>query len=260
MKILTYNIRYDNPQDGANIWHNRRDAVMSLIRKSGAHIFCVQECMSWQKDYLEKSFPEFGLVGVGRADGWLEGEMVNIFYHKTLFDCWANGDFWLSETPNSIGSVSWGSALPRLVSWIKLWDKQKQKAFFVFNTHFDHESQQARQKSAYLLHQKVLEIAGEHTALITGDFNLTPSESTYKILVSAFNDLKNDAPNKPKQKATFNGFTTAGMGNLWIDYIFAHKPEAISVQSYTVLDDKINGIFPSDHFPILLDFDWATTP
>lgn len=259
INILTYNLRYDNPQDGINSWENRKEAVATLIRGYEADIFCVQECMQSQKDYLQQQFPTHDLVGVGRSDGWLEGEMVNIFYNKSRFQRLENGDFWLSETPHVIGSRSWGSALPRLVSWIKLYDTVAGKAFYVFNTHFDHKSVQARQKSAQLLQAKVAEIAGAYLALITGDFNLTPAESTYTDLACHFADLKATLPAQPNPTTTFNGFGNAGVAGLWIDYVFTNLPNMLKTNRYQVLTDKINNRFPSDHFPILVDWEWADT-
>jgi endonuclease/exonuclease/phosphatase family metal-dependent hydrolase len=256
MKILTYNVRYDNPHDGINAWENRKNAVIALIKETGAEIFCVQECLKNQKDDLEQAFPTFGLVGVGRADGWLKGEMVNIFYNTERFKRIFNGDFWLSETPHVIGSLSWGSALPRVVSWVKLYDKKTDNSFFVFNTHFDHISDLARENSALLLHQKVKELAGEHTAFITGDFNLTPKDATYKLLTNQFMDIKTLSPTSPKQNTTFNNFGKTGVSGHWIDYIFTNYPQNVTVKAFEIIETKMNQRFPSDHFPILVEVDF----
>jgi endonuclease/exonuclease/phosphatase family metal-dependent hydrolase len=256
MRLLTYNLRYDNPADGINAWENRKEAVATLIRNYEVDILCVQECMQSQKDYLESAFPEYGLVGVGRSDGWLGGEMVNIFYRTARFEKQANGDFWLSETPDVIGSTSWESALPRLASWIRLYDRVAGKVFYVFNTHFDHQSGQARRESAKLLIRKMTEIAGEHTAFLTGDLNLTLSDSTYTFLASQCTDLRICLPALPTERTTFNGFGSAGVAGLWIDYVFSTQPEAFKIHAYKVIQDKINGRFPSDHFPIWVDFEF----
>lgn len=252
LTLLTYNIRYDNPDDGLNVWTNRREALVSLIQSCEPDIFCVQEALNDQKMYLHHAFPAFGLVGVGRTDGWLRGEMCNIFYRKDRFEKIANGDFWLSETPHVIGSQSWGSALPRIASWIKLLDKDTKQAFFVFNTHFDHESLRARQESAHLLHQKIGEMAGESRAFLTGDFNLPPKENTYKFLTTYFTDLRTLAPTLPTQTSTFNGFGKEAVAGWWIDYVFTNHKEGLEVKSFDVLETKINNRFPSDHFPLVV--------
>ncbi len=256
MKILTYNVRYDNPSDGIYAWKNRKEDLVSLIRSTKADVFCVQECLQNQKEDLEQAFPDFGLVGVGRADGWLGGEMVNIFFNKQRFTKIQNGDFWLSETPHTIGSISWGSALPRIVSWIQILDSHTSKSFFVFNTHLDHLSSLARFNSVHLIHQKIREIAKEKISFITGDFNLTPNESTYKLLTEFFTDLKTLSPTPPKQNSTFNHFGNTGVSGEWIDYIFTNAPDQILLNSFEVIDIKINQRFPSDHFPILSDIEF----
>ncbi len=252
LTLISYNIRYDNPKDGVNAWENRKQNVVALLKTQNPDVFCVQEVTQTQKDYLETQFPDFGLVGVGRADGWLGGEMVNIFYAKNRLEKISNGDFWLSDTPDIIGSCTWGNRLPRLASWICLWDKVEERTFFVFNTHFDHESLEARQKSATLIYQKINEIAGENLAFLTGDFNLTPSENTYKMLASCFSDLCHIAPISPKQITTFNNFGARGVSNMWIDYIFCNQKTNLQVESFEVIDTKIDNRFPSDHFPLVV--------
>lgn len=252
INLLSYNIRYDNPLDGVNIWDNRKMDLCALIAQQNPSIFCIQEAQKSQKDFLEMQFPNFGLVGVGRSDGWENGEMVNIFYDKNIFEKLENGDFWLSDTPELVGSCTWGNRLPRLVSWIKLQEKTTNNILFVFNTHFDHESLNARQKSVTLLHQKVQEIAGNHLAFITGDFNLTPSESTYKMLKNVFFDTKILFNKNIPQTSTFNNFGTNAVSNLWIDYIFSNQKDTFTIENFEVIDTKINNRFPSDHFAILI--------
>lgn len=253
LTILTYNIRYNNPNDGANSWENRKYDVAQLISDQNPNVFCLQETQQSQKDFLETQFQNFGLVGVGRADGWLGGEMVNIFYEKNRFEKLSNGDFWLSDTPDVVGSCTWGNRLPRLVSWIQLLEKSTNHIFFVFNTHFDHESLPARQKSTKLLHQKITEIAGNYPAFIAGDFNLTPNESTYKSLITYFEDAKSLSPMLPLQNTTFNNFGKKGITNMWIDYIFLSQKNTYKVKNYQVIDALYNGKFPSDHFALKLE-------
>jgi hypothetical protein len=42
-----------------------------------------------------------------------------IFYRRARFELLETKDYWLSETPEVVGSKSWGSSLPRMVTWAR---------------------------------------------------------------------------------------------------------------------------------------------
>ena len=43
IKIMSFNIRYDNPNDGINVWQNRREFVAEIINKYQCDFVCMQE-------------------------------------------------------------------------------------------------------------------------------------------------------------------------------------------------------------------------
>jgi endonuclease/exonuclease/phosphatase family metal-dependent hydrolase len=48
--------------------------------------------------------------------------------------------------------------LPRIVTWVRLFDSITKKSFSFFNTHFDHQGVEGRQNSARLVRSKIGEI------------------------------------------------------------------------------------------------------
>jgi endonuclease/exonuclease/phosphatase family metal-dependent hydrolase len=150
LRVMTFNIRYDEPRDKENAWPNRKELVASMIRFHHADLVGLQEALKRQLDDLEKLLPEYAWVGVGRGDGKTEGEYSAILYRKIRFTYLASSTFWLSETPD-VASMGWDAAYPRIVTWVKLKDNRTSKTFFHFNTHFDNRGVLAREESSKLL-------------------------------------------------------------------------------------------------------------
>ncbi len=259
MRVISYNIRFANPGDGENAWSNRKQMVASMIRIHQADIVGIQEALKDQIDYLEKIFPALEWFGVGRDDGQMAGEFSPVFYRKKRFKLLDHSTFWLSENPDLPGSMGWDAAHPRLVTWGKFKDKQSGKAFFLFNTHFDHAGVEARINSARLLREKVETIAEGRPVLVTGDFNCTPDSKPMRILNenSEQNESKlTDVLEKAKYPhygptGTFNGFNLNFDTQRRIDYVLVNK--YVNVLTSAVLTDQWHNRFPSDHFPVMSD-------
>ena len=83
--VMTYNIRYDNPNDGENKWSNRKVYLCDQIRYNQVDILGIQEGLHHQVVYIDSVFTDFNYVGVGREDAKEKGEYSAIFYHKTKF-------------------------------------------------------------------------------------------------------------------------------------------------------------------------------
>ena len=246
--IASYNIRYDNPNDGENIWDNRKEQVKALIRFHEFDIFGTQEGLINQLNELS-NMDEYSYTGVGRDDGKSKGEHSAIFFKKEKFELLENGDFWLSETPLE-PSFGWEAKHRRICSWAKFKEKQSDKIFFVFNVHFDHQAVEARKQSGVLMISKIKEIAGDQHVICLGDFNSTPETEQIKTMKSLLNDSYEVSKMPPYGPVgTFNSFNyNAEMINR-IDYIFVSKD--IDVLKYGVLTDSYDRKYPSDHQPLV---------
>lgn len=254
LKIITLNLRYDNPGDSINSWPNRAVQVKRFIEQTVPDIIGMQEVMSHQYSFLDSVLTGYSSVGAGRDDGLRGGEINPVFYKKDRFDMVRNITFWLSDTPGFPGSKAWGSSLPRIVTWLELVSKNTHKHFFFFNTHFAHDSDSARVMSAELLLDTVPEISGDFPFIITGDFNMPPESKGYSILtgpdekLSILRDSYFVSGKKPQGPAyTFNGFSDKpGSGR--IDYIFVKN--GIDVLEHKTIPHKEGKIFISDHWPV----------
>jgi endonuclease/exonuclease/phosphatase family metal-dependent hydrolase len=260
-RVMTFNIRFDNPQDGEDAWPHRREKAASMIRFHGAGIVGLQEALRRQIDDLQAALPGFAWVGVPRVPG-KDDEHCAVFCDKDRFELLEEGTFWLSPTPAEPGSRGWDAALPRTATWVKLRDRRGGASFHVFNTHFDHRGEEARRQSARLLLRQVVTVAGATAAaIVMGDLNATPDSEAYRTLTSpgpgegAPPPLLRDAflaTRSPHHGPTssWNGFKAIQPGRR-IDYVLVTP--GIDVRQHGILSDTFDGRFPSDHLPVLAE-------
>lgn len=258
LTVLTYNIRYANPNDGENIWENRRDAMVAYLRATEADLIGLQEAEPAQRAYLADRLTEFAWYGVGRNAEHDQGEGTPIFYRRDRFDVIDRNTFWLSTTPEVAGSRGWDAALPRVASWVTLRDRRTGVEFLMINTHFDHRGPEARLQSAHLLTRKIDELArsgmGRRPVILTGDFNCRPDDAPYAAIVKpadpslALLDAQH-ASRTPHQggDSTSNSFKAINPGAR-IDYIFVRDA---NVDDHRIEDPRIGQRFVSDHQPVM---------
>lgn len=258
LRVMSFNIRYNEPRDGVNVWANRKTKVADIIRFHKADLVGVQEALNNQLKDLEKLLPDFAWCGGGRTDGKEDGEYSAILYRKSRFNLLETKTFWLSQTPETAGSKGWDANLPRIVTWAKFRDLKTKKTFFHFNTHFDHIGKQARTESSKLLLAQIPKIAEKIPFVVTGDFNAKEDTNVYRILTGkeeAGNFKLIDARYISKNghfggDSTFNEFKEL-IPAMKIDYIFVG--EKTSVSEHGVLSDRWNGLWASDHLPVLAE-------
>lgn len=250
-KVMTYNIRYDNPADGVNSWGNRKENVYALLKKYDPDIIGVQEALNHQLKDIESNLSGYAWVGVGRDDGKEKGEYSAVLYRKSKFDIIEQKTFWLSETPDVPGSKSWDAAITRVVTWIRFKDKKSGKTFQLFNTHFDHIGKEARKNSALLIQKWIGEALKKHNdeAIVTGDFNIERSEEPYTVMMRPENALIDTRP-ASETSGTFCTFDVNGPPCKGIDYIFTTSKWASS--QYAVIKDNNGTNYPSDHLPVMV--------
>ncbi len=254
-KVITFNIRFDNPADGINAWPNRIGLVGDYLREESPDIVGFQEALHHQVLDLEKMMLGYARFGSGRDDGLKGGEYSPVFFREDVFDLLNYGQFWLSETPDLPGSIGPGAVLPRIATWAHLSIKSTGKELFVFNTHYSHVSDEARWLSARIMSERMKQIAGEKALIVTGDFNLDIESETYNRLADLFlneNQLINATETEPSyallQEGTFNGFGFTEV-QPFIDFIFV-SPH-FQVISSSIDRIKSGDVFISDHWPVV---------
>jgi endonuclease/exonuclease/phosphatase family metal-dependent hydrolase len=266
LTVISFNIRYDNPNDSLNAWTFRKGSLIAFMKNQNPDILSLQEVLHHQlldvDSLLNVDQPagvEYAWIGVGREDGKEAGEYCPIFYNKKQYKVLAWETRWLSPT-SSIPSTGWDAALPRIATIAKFQEFKSKREFVVINTHLDHLGEQARLNSAKLIVTWLDTLAEDGTpVLLMGDFNGDRKSSpirwinaSQRLLIA--NDMKTTFP-----RGTFNGFRDSVTSHQTqrgpeIDFIFYsnHFNLLSSTVDYT---QRGPGLFLSDHFPVIAKFE-----
>lgn len=250
INIMTYNIRLDTETDGINMWDNRKEGIVSLIKEENVDILGIQEGLPSQIEYLSKQLDGYSMIGEGR-DGGNSGEYSAIYFKSKKMNLIETETFWLSETPE-IPSIGWDAAFNRITTLGLFKMVNSSMEVLVYNSHFDHLGKIAREKSAIVILNHIKENNHQNRPLIVmGDFNANPNDIPIELLSEELNDSFKILPIE-NPIGTYNGFDLDSNLLDRIDYIFTKN---IKITNYKHLDRKLSsGLWPSDHLPILITY------
>lgn len=257
-RVMSFNIRYGTAKDGENHWNKRKDFLIETINAFGPDLLGTQETLLDQRDFISSKLSGYESFGVGRDDGKEAGEMAALFYRTARFEKVAGGHFWLSQSPDTVGSKGWDAALPRLATWVKLRDRVniQAKPILFLNTHFDHQGQQARRESAKLIRKKILELGPDCDLVVTGDFNAGADSDVHRSLFADEGEQASPVvdtfsianPKSNGDQGTFSGFKSTAISGPRIDWIGCSRE--FSVHAAAIDRTERDGRTPSDHFPV----------
>lgn len=247
--VMTFNVKISG--DGYQSTENRLSKLTKIIKDYSPDSFGLQEADKWWVDNIATEMTDYAHVERYRDDGIAEGESSAIFYLKEKYDLVDSGHFWLSQTPDE-PTFGWDAACKRITTWAVLKDKTTGFTYAHFNTHLDHVGDKAQAESAALISAKIAEIAPDIPVVLTGDFNTREGSSVYEnILSCGLKDTKYLAE-KYDDCATYHDFNPFVFNTKPIDYIFVNGYVS-SVKSSKVDSRTVGLVYPSDHFPIIVE-------
>lgn len=252
LRAMTYNLRYASDQP-PNAWPDRLPVAVAMLDELAPHVIGCQEALYRQVRDLDRKLPNYDWIGTGR-DGGSRGEFMAVFYDKQRLEPLEFDHFWLSDTPEVVGSATWGNSNRRMVTWVRFLDRTTERQFLFVNTHFDHQIEEARVNSALLILDRVANLAPQMPLLLVGDFNAAAGASRpYELLVDsgAFFDTWDRAEEKSALVNTFHGFRGPREGDSRIDWILGRG--AVRTLHEEIVLFEQGGQYPSDHFPIYAD-------
>ena len=256
IKVLSWNIRFDNKNDGLDQWSYRKKDMVDQVKKVNPDFFGIQEGLYHQVTYLDKKLTNHKFIGVGRDDGIRGGEMMALFYNHRRWFPISTGNFWLSDTLDQV-SRGWDAACNRITTY-GIFHNKKGDTIAVYNTHLDHMGVEARTNSVRQL--KALIDANPYPKILMGDFNFNPSNSLYNDLTQVWSDAKMATPNiVENQDGTFNGFKLESTPKDRIDYILTDQNWVVS-QYYSANLYTKKGRHISDHNLVLTSLNLLKKP
>lgn len=247
IKAMSYNIRYGAAKDGTNSWQYRYPATALMIEDEQPDIIGVQEALDYQVKFIPGNFSRYKAIGVGRDNGKTKGEYTAVIYNKKVLKINKWGTFWLSEKPEK-PTKGWDAACKRTATWAIVRHKKSKEKFIFVNTHLDHVGIEARKKGLELILRKIDEINKDGLPVIlTGDFNVNPSDPCLEILTGKMESARTTAE-KTDRTASFNNW---GKSNDTIDYIYI-SGFGKCLEFKTVTQRYADRKFISDHYPIIV--------
>ncbi len=249
LKVISSNIRFENPKDKKHDWPYRKEILQSIIRDFNGDILATQEGRGPQLRDLNRLIPQYQLIDKHRE--WIPARMYPCLFvnPKTLISK-KSGDIWLSETPKEAGSKLASSAFPRLCTWSLIQCKRNSKDFFVANTHLDHLSEKTRIQQVNILIREIRKINSKNLPLILmGDFNDSPNSQVRKDVISKL-PLKDPwkLMNLPEESSHHKFLGHYDLGSR-IDWVLLSSH--FDCQSIFFNKEHRNNIYPSDHFPLM---------
>lgn len=251
LHVMSYNLRYasDTPP---NTWVDRRPVMREQLRQARPQLIGTQEGLYSQlQDIASDLGPAYDSIGLGR-EGGSKGEFMMIFFDQRRLQPLEYDHFWLSDTPDVIGSKTWGGCCPRMVTWVRFKDKATSKEFYAVNTHLEAYDATARAKSADLILQRIAGFDPALPVILTADYNeaAKPGLTVYDKLVTSgkFADSWVTAERRSAPYATFHGYKPLTPNGDRIDWILTTPGLRVSKANINTFSQ--DGQFPSDHLAV----------
>nr|WP_107911467.1 endonuclease/exonuclease/phosphatase family protein [Streptomyces chartreusis] len=250
LSVMTYNLKVAHAT-GSNRWAVRRPVMRDLLRRERPHVIGTQEGRYRQLRRIEKDIgPHYGWIGMGRMGG-RKDEFAAVFYDTGRLKPVQFDHYWLSDTPSVIASNTWGADLPRVVTWVRFSDLAREgREFYVLNTHLDHRSQYARERSVELIGETIAAFDSALPVVVTGDFNVAAHDNRVydAMLALGLVDTWDAARACGPLYGTFNGFRPPEPGGQRIDWILTTP--GVTTHWAAINTFAMNGRLPSDHLPV----------
>ncbi len=257
LKVMSYNVLFDLTKPGRPA--DARERMVATILENDIDVFGTQE------DGSENNDAFISLLGGSYSSykGVLdERDTGNYIYWKTeKFDLVKKGYFYLHSTYGTRNKYE-DSTQYRTLSYVILKEKLTAKQFLFVDAHLDYQASEAtRIKQITVLGDLIGKINKDGLPVIVlGDFNtistkengaITKFLNTYPSFVqtSAIAEKKGDTG---ETLISQEDFATRYLGAY--DYIFV-SVDNVFTNYYTVVDNVKDGLYPSDHLPVMAEID-----
>lgn len=254
MKIVTFNTRTYNEDDGVNLITNRLPFIKSKIEAEQPDIIGFQELKPREAMKFKETFPEYTFVGSGRnADH--TGERIPIAFRSDRFDLADMHECWLSDTPDVPGSMFEGqSPCPRMIVCARLVSLADNRCIRIYNTHLDHPDgplfvprMKGLKKSMEMIRSDSLK--SDAPFVFMGDLNAEPADGDLDEIFadSAFTDVTGAFD------VTYHAYGDPSKYKK-IDYIFISK--GLKCDNSEVWTDRCGELWLSDHYPVCAEIEF----
>ena len=248
IRIMSFNVRCADDAFGSV--KGRSQFVCAALEQYAPNSFGVQEATQEWLDILSENLDGYACVSQMR-DGKKSSEASAVFYLKDKYTLIDSGTIWLSDTPDEFASKFTLSFCPRIATWVTLQDKSTGEIYTHINTHLDHVLESVRVDQIKVLKVKIEELKAKgYPVVCTGDFNTKEGADAYNEMKGCLLDSKYLAKNSD-DGATYTNYGQNIFETKPIDFVFVS--EGTEVETYKIIDEKINDMYLSDHAALCAD-------
>jgi len=242
LAVISSNIRYDEPQDKQHCWKNRRDFLASCLLDYHPDLLATQEGKRPQLQDIASRLSGLRCADTHRQ--WEASLMYPcIFYNPDTLTLRDSGDIWLSESPMTIGSSSFGSQYPRLCTWAHF-----DSDLLVINVHLDDLNPDTRLCQIRVLMDQINLFGMNGPMLLMGDFNESPDGPVRSLINEVWSTLQDPWQELgQEEEPSHHNFLEAIDYASRVDWILTDT----ALQAQEILLDKSRseqGLYPSDHY------------
>jgi endonuclease/exonuclease/phosphatase family metal-dependent hydrolase len=251
IRCMTFNLRCVVPGDGMNNWPYRIALVEKTIHRLHPDFLGTQEVTDQMASDLENPLAAYHVVGDGRnADR--HGERCSLYVLASRWTIEHHETIWLTDTPYLSGSADPEEGYPRICTMAVVQDKTSAQRYLLMNVHLAFQSSRARKQNLATLIHFFHEWKDRYLCpvILMGDFNAEPSHFIHAALQAEGLISGCDAMHAIP-RPTYHAFL-GGDGLETIDYIYATP--ALTFASWVVDTYAEQGRYPSDHYPVVVDF------
>lgn len=249
LKICSFNSRCDVANDGINNFFSRTGKILGFLKTENPDIIGFQEITPTMREWYIENLTDYYTVGAGRNADY-SGEAPLIAFKKRDMQLVSCETVMLSSSPEKFGSKYEGSdqsGCPRAYCRVLLKHKDIAKPFYVYNVHTDHVGAMARALASMQLLQDIS--TKDSLFFMTGDFNAEPDSAEIKLITCCpfISDATKDVG------PTFHAYGQL-KNPIKIDYVFTSS-NLSATEVYKVKDEPKDGVYISDHNPVIAVFD-----
>ena len=265
LRVMTFNISWEGVDSSGKYFGSRftqrLPVILDVLRQDATDIIGLQEASREQRTMLAPGLSGFGMYPLPAEAG-----DECILYRLDRFDVRDSGHEMLRREPEQAGT----NIGVRDFVWVYLEDRITGKRFYVLNLHADYRSfERGRQLDGVLIGKwigrrrfadpvmVIGEIAGGPRGVrmlyLTGqrsypDENGKPARMPMPML-----DTFTTANPHARYTGTYNADFKGRKNNSQADYILV--PRGTRVIDSHIIYFNVNGLYPSDHFPLVSEFE-----
>ncbi|HEY7597656.1 MAG TPA: endonuclease/exonuclease/phosphatase family protein [Actinophytocola sp.] len=251
LHVMSFNLRFASER-GPHTWSQRRPIMAALLRLEQPTLLGTQEGFYGQLRDIAEDLPDrYDWIGEGRKGGSRD-EFVAIFFDTDRLEPVAYDHFWLSDTPDVVGSNTWGNDSVRMVTWVRFHDKRTGREFIALNTHLDDESAYSRTRAAELIRDRIGAFPADLPIIVTGDFNDAAENSApYDILTTGTGLTESWRAARHRLTPAYGSwhhYVPLRVNGRRIDWVLTRGKVTVDAVGLNTFSRK--GEFPSDHLPL----------